>query len=394
MAVPREVASTTTSDTSRRTLLHMQLILEADRLTLRWTDGTLGVFPYLWLRDADPAGFHHQTGERTFDLTSVPLDVKAASAKIDGDTLLVRWQDRDAPSRFPLDWARRHRPGRRRDDSADVPARPWRRARLNAGIPRFAADDLLASDDALVDWLCVTKRDGLSIVDGLADTIDAGTSIARRVGHLRETNFGVTFEVVSKRDPNNLAYTAEALPLHTDLTNQELPPGYQFLHCLANEADGGESLFCDGFAVAADLARAEPELFERLVSTTVPFRFHDADTDIRTRKSVITCDAAGNVAEICFNAHLADILDLAPDALAPYYAAYRRFMAMTRDASYTIGHRLNAGEMVVFDNRRVLHGRAAFEPGSGHRHLHGCYVDRADWDSRLRVLSRVGGTST
>jgi len=89
------------------------------------------------------------------------------------------------------------------------------------------------------------------------------------------------------------------------------------------------------------------------------------------------------------NEHLADVLDLEPSVLPAYYSAYRRFMAMTRSNEYLINYRLVASEMVVFDNRRVLHGREAFEQAGGNRHLHGCYVDRADWDSRLWVLARV-----
>lgn len=42
--------------------------------------------------------------------------------------------------------------------------------------------------------------------------------------------------------------------------------------------------------------------------------------------------------------------------------------------------------MVVFDNRRVLYGRNKFEGSTGRRHLHGCYVDRTEFQSRLRVL--------
>lgn len=368
----------------------MQLSLETNGLSIQWPDDSVSMYPYLWLRDTDPAGFHPQTGERTFDLTSVPLDIKASKAFIDNDSLVVNWPDTPTPSRFLLSWIREYQPGQTRKDLAFEPPRLWRGEFDADRIPRFTADDLLQSNEALEQWLRATKRDGLSIVEGLADTVESGKSIAERVGHLRKTNFGTTFEVISKSDPNNLAYTAEALPLHTDLTNQELPPGYQFLHCLANEASGGGSIFCDGFAVASDLDENAPELVDRLANTLVPFRFHDQDTDIRARKSVITRNDAGQTIEICFNAHLADVLDLEPDELPLYYAAYRHFMSMTRSSEYLINYRLVAGEMVVFDNRRVLHGREAFEQGAGHRHLHGCYVDRADWDSRLRVLARAG----
>ncbi|MHA7874395.1 TauD/TfdA family dioxygenase [Roseivivax sp.] len=360
----------------------------AEGLDLVWPDGTAGFFPYIWLRDTDPAGFHPQTGERAFDLTSVPLDVAPESAELAPDALVLTWPGQEAPSRFDLDWIKAHRPGQRRADPADLAPVIWRRDLGAAGIPRISAEEVLTTEQGLAHWLAETKRYGLSIVTGLADTTEAGMDVARRVGFLRETNFGRTFEVVSKPDPNNLAYTSDALPLHTDLTNQELPPGYQFLHCLANEAEGGGSVFCDGRAVAEDLKAEDPEAFEVLSTVTVPFRFHDAETDIRGRKTVITLDARGEVSEICFNAHLADILDLDPKNMAPFYRAYRRFMELTRDPAYSVSLKLSGGEMVVFDNRRVLHGREAFDPGTGFRHLHGCYVDRGEWDSRLRVLSR------
>ncbi|MDB6179101.1 TauD/TfdA family dioxygenase [Paracoccus sp. Z330] len=367
------------------------LATRADGLDIRWPDGTVGAFPFIWLRDTDPAGFHPQTGERVFDLTAVQLDISPTEATLASNTLVVKWPDQDTPSHFDLDWIKAHRPGQPRPDPADITPLPWRAELGGGGVPRHSADAILSSESGLSDWLATTKRYGLSIVTGLADTTEAGVEIARRVGHLRETNFGLTFEVMSKPDPNNLAYTSDALPLHTDLTNQELLPGYQFLHCLANEATGGGSTFCDGVAVARDLRAQHPDAFRVLSDTTVPFRFHDRQTDIRSRKAVITLDTRGEVSEICFNAHLADILDLDPALLAPFYRAYRQFMQMTRDPAYGIALRLSGGEMVVFDNRRVMHGREAFDPSTGFRHLHGCYVDRGEWDSRIRVLHRPQG---
>ena len=365
----------------------------AEGLEIRWADGTIGSFPYLWLRDTDPAGFHPQTGERTFDLTSVALDLTARHAAIESGELVVAWPDISRKSRFDLEWIKANRPGCPRPDAARVTPVIWRRDLGAEGVPRAVAEDIITSDSALAGWLRETKRYGLSIVTGLADSADAGMDVARRVGHLRETNFGLTFEVMSKPDPNNLAYTSDALPLHTDLTNQDLPPGYQFLHCLANEAEGGGSVFCDGRAVAEDLKVQDSEAFDILSTLSVPFRFHDAETDIRSRKTVVTLDDAGEVTEVCFNAHLADILDLPADRMTGFYRAYRTFMEMTRDPAYGVTLKLRGGEMVVFDNRRVLHGREAFDPSTGFRHLHGCYVDRGEWDSRLRVVSRAISTN-
>ena len=355
---------------------------------LSFADGSSADYPYIWLRDNDPAGFHPQTQERITDLTAIPLDITPQKIEADSQTLTIWWHGDDHVTRFDLDWLSAHRPGQAAADPARTGFHHWRQDLGAAGVPRADADSILSSDAALLDWLIQTQKMGFSIVQGLADSTEAGMDVARRIGFLRETNFGQTFEVQSKPNPNNLAYTPIALPLHTDLTNQELPPGFQFLHCLANEAEGGGSLFCDGYAIAEDLRHSDPEAFELLATVSIPFRFHDQDTDIRNRKTVINLDEQGEIIEICFNAHLADILDLAPDLMSRYYRAYRQFMILTRSAEYLVTLKLKGGEMVVFDNRRVLHGRDAFDPQTGFRHLHGCYVDRGEFESRLRLLQR------
>ncbi|WP_245510739.1 TauD/TfdA family dioxygenase [Antarcticimicrobium sediminis] len=255
-------------------------------------------------------------------------------------------------------------------------------------VPRHVAAPILADDPALNAWLQDTARYGIAIVEGLEDRTSAGVDVAQRIGFLRETNFGTTFEVINKPDPNNLAYTSVALPLHTDLPNQEVPPGFQFLHCLANEATGGGSLFADGFAIAEDLRVEDPEAFRLLCDVPIPFRFHDPEADIRVHEPVITLNGSGEVIEIRYNAHLAGVFDMPSKIMPDYYRAYRAYMAKTRDPKYRLTLKLKGGEMVVFDNRRVLHGRDAFDPSTGFRHLHGCYVDRGEFTSRLRLLAR------
>ena len=49
--------------------------------------------------------------------------------------------------------------------------------------------------------------------------------------------------------------------------------------------------------------------------------------------------------------------------------------------------KLEPGDLIVLDNRRVLHGRTAYS-GAGERLLQGCYADIDGLQSRLRVLQR------
>jgi gamma-butyrobetaine dioxygenase len=358
-----------------------------------WPDGLEADFPYLWLRDNCPSGLHPTTQERTFDLLSVPEDIEPTALRADAEGIEIDWAraaENAEPhhSRFPSAWLRAHCPGRSHPDPARVEPVLWRAQLSGEPLPRSSAAALLEQPEALAAWLGAVKRIGIGMVDDLADDADAGIEIARRIGFLRETNFGVTFEVISKPDPNNLAYTSDALPLHTDLPNQELPPGFQFLHCIRNAAQGGGSMFADGFAIAEDLRRDHPDAFALLSEVAIPQRFHDEDDDIRMREPVICLTREGGYDQIRFNAHIAAPFDMPAALQAAYYRAYRRYMAMTRDPSYQLTLRLAAGEMVVFDNRRILHGREAFDPATGERHLRGCYVDRGEWDSRMRRLAR------
>ena len=363
------------------------LTVRPDMLVVTWTDSTTTQYPTIWLRDNCPSGFHPDTNERILDLLAVDDAPVLYSATRTGEIAVLQYDDYHT-SQMPLSLLSMHRPGQPAYDSGNVPATLWRADFEASNIPRHVAASILDADTALQAWMQDTATFGLTIVEDLDDRTDAGTDLAKRIDFLRATNFGTTFEVINKHDPNNLAYTSVALPLHTDLPNQEVPPGYQFLHCLANEATGGGSLFADGFAMAQDLRHEDPDAFRLLCDVSIPFRFHDGTADIQVHRPVITLDPNGKVIEIRYNAHLAGIFDMAADVMPIYYRAYRAYMAKTRDPKYQLKLKLKAGQMVAFDNRRVLHGRDAFDPSTGYRHLHGCYVDRGEFSSRLRLLSR------
>jgi len=354
---------------------------------LTWENGKVTELPFIWLRDNDPDELHPDTLERTFDLTSVELDIQPVSHSLEKNTLVVDWPEKPTHSRYSADWLAQTLPGMSRPDPSETDLQTWDGSGLSA-IPRFDAVECSSSYATLYSALAHTKRKGIAIIHGLEDEPQAGEHFAEQIGFKRQTNFGVVFEVINKPSPNNLAYTALALPLHTDLSNQEAIPGYQFLHCWKSSVSGGESRFADGYRVCEDLQRDRPDYFKLLSETHIPWRFHDEDVDIRFRRPVIDVDADGGFRGLAFNAHLADIPDLPSEQLYDFYEAYRDLMQRIRDPIYLIRYALAPGEMVMFDNRRILHGREAFDPTKGERHFRGFYIEHNEVNSRMRVLAR------
>lgn len=355
--------------------------------TITWDDRSVAELPFIWLRDNDPDDLHPYTRERVFDLTTVDLAICPESFALEADALVVTWPQKAEPSNYSFDWLRLHQPGRQRPDPSIVDKTHWDAETLTE-MPRCDASQCANEATQLRDALQTLKRLGILIVDGLDDSLDASQIFSDLVGFRRRTNFGDMFEVISRPEPHNLAYTSLALPLHTDLPNQEIIPGYQLLHCYRNGAEGGESVFADGFRICEDLRRDLPGDYDLLSRVRVPFRFHDQADDIRRHRPIISLGADGKQDYFVFNAHIADLPDMDAELMYDYYCAYQGLMKRIRDPRYSIHHALMPGEMVIFDNSRVLHGRTAFDPTTGERHLRGYYIERNEIDSRIRVLDR------
>lgn len=74
------------------------------------------------------------------------------------------------------------------------------------------------------------------------------------------------------------AYGSGSLPLHTDMTYMRDPPGLQIFTMVQPAPHGGESIFCDGFAVADELKTTDPNAFAVLSQTIRRYRCVDRTT--------------------------------------------------------------------------------------------------------------------
>jgi gamma-butyrobetaine dioxygenase len=250
---------------------------------------------------------------------------------------------------------------------------------------RWRAD---AGDAELMGWLEAFLTLGFVIFEGVPAAPGTVLKVGAQFGFVRETNFGAVFDVRSTPDATDLAYTCVSLDPHTDNPYRAPVPGIQLLHCLVNETRGGLSTLVDGFAVAQALREREPEAFRILSRTPVRFKYIDASTELTASAAPIELDVTGALKAIHFSPRL-DFVPAFPRAtLDAYYRARRLLDHSLRSAAYEIRFLLRDGDLVMFDNCRLLHGRTGFDVADGLRHLQGCYIDIDGPRSLYRVLRR------
>jgi gamma-butyrobetaine dioxygenase len=366
-----------------------------DALTVEWADGSSGEFASVWLRDNWPQHRDPHSGQRLVDVADLPERPRIQRAGANEAGVFVEWEGESTAATFALDWlfaqARsvdERRPEKARHRWLVGSALTARRDFAWLGFTAARADQALRHS-----WLARLIRDGVAFLDGLPSSEDALLDAIKIIGQVAETNYGLVFDVRSVPQPENLAYSDVGLGLHTDNPYREPVPGFQALHALIASPDGGDSLFADGFALAEHLRETDPEGLQLLTKTLVPFHYRSRSADLYAERPLIQLSCRGEVTAVHYNSRsIAPLLDASARAVVPFYAAYRRFAELLRDPRYQLCFRLGEGEIVVFDNQRILHGRTPYSSARHARHLRGCYLTRDSVYSTAALLhgSRSG----
>jgi gamma-butyrobetaine dioxygenase len=357
------------------------------RLTLQWTDGGRLELASIWLRDNLGADRDASNGQRLIDVADLPATPRIRRAELQGSAVRIEWEDERSSACFDLEWLTAQAAA-----IAGTPVVPRPRlwsdgARLEARRHfAWATRDELRDEGALASWLGRLVADGLAFLAGAPTEAGAILDALRPIGQIAETNYGLIFDVRAVPDPENLAYSDRGLGLHTDNPYREPVPGFQALHVLEAAPDGGESLFADGFALAQHLKSEDPGAFELIARTSVPFAYRSRNAALSAERPLIQLSCRGEIVAVHYNSRSIQPLPLAAAEAERYYGAYRRFAMLLREPRFTLRLMLRAGDLVVFDNQRILHGRTAFASARHPRHLQGCYLTRDSVFSRAALL--------
>jgi len=189
------------------------------------------------------------------------------------------------------------------------------------------------------------------------------------------------------------ATAANSQAPHSDETWRHGPPGINLFHCLrAHPAGEGASIFVDGIGAAQALRQEDPESFKLLASIPLVFSAErNAQERFSARATVIAIDGDGEIRGIRITDRTLPPLDLPLELIEPAYRALGEFYRLLLSPQRCFEYLLQPGELVVFDNHRVLHGRRAFDPLAGERWLQQLSIDREEFQNRLRQLAEAQG---
>ncbi|CAG0886700.1 unnamed protein product, partial [Darwinula stevensoni] len=346
----------------------------------------------LQLRDNCKCGscLHPETRQKLLDTGSLDVNIRPSAMQVNEEGRLeVLWPDGHR-SVFDASWLYRYGQSFMHDTfegQLDVetgglrpPVETWDRTRIWKHFPEIAYEEFQSSEEGLKRWLELVYKYGFAVIRGVPTEKEKVVEVVHRFAYVKETSYGVTFDVVSEPEPDHLAFTGRYLEHHTDMNYREKSPGLQLLHCIQAKSSGadesmGKSFFVDGFYVAQWLEEHEPTAFHILSSTPIRFQIKSGGKRYSNLWPVILLDNQGNVSEIHYNNRTMGPLQAPGHIIIPFYHALKLFVSKLRDQQTELVFQMLPGDLVAFNNRRVLHGRTSFDPTKVTRHLVGCYVD-------------------
>ena len=370
----------------------IKLTKKSQYIEILWADKHISKFHFLWLRDNCPSAFHQDTRMRKFNILSVSEKIKPLNLNHTTTTLKINWSEGNHNSVFKLKWLRDFCYTEKNQHPYVPYYKLWDSKIIKkTKILKHDYKKIITNEKELKRWLQTMHSYGIAIIQNAPTKDKSGFKILDKIGKYRETFFGTPFEVINIPKPNNQAYTADALANHSDLPYYEYVPGYQFLHCLVNDAKGGSSTAVDSFAVANFLKKNHLKKYKLLTENNVIFKDNDfTQKNVRVQKSpIIKVNKSKDFEEVRINLGAMGTLDLDPKIMDEFYGAYIFFYKQLHSKKFQISFKLKAGNIFCFDNRRILHGRTQFDPNSGNRHLQGYYIEREEITSKLNYLNNI-----
>ncbi|KAI2470266.1 Trimethyllysine dioxygenase [Annulohypoxylon bovei var. microspora] len=373
--------------------------------------------PYFWLRDNCRCNscVNQDTRQRNFNTFDIKDDIQPSQIEATEDGVKIQWSGDDHKSFYPWDFLKFYLNS---DKRAPEPigieyfgARETQNSR--SWPPSLKYGEFSVNETKTVGRLTdFIRRNGFAFVtDVPIESAEPTEKLLEKIAFIRLTHYGGFYDFIPDLALADTAYTNLALGAHTDTTYFTDPAGLQAFHLLSHtdnssggkprENLGGQSLLVDGFYAANILKKEDPKAYEVLSRVKLPWHASgNKGITISPDKLYPVLEVDENTGELLRVRWNNDDRGVVPfdSEYSPeeWYRAARKWNSILRRESVEYWFQLKPGNLLVFDNWRVLHGRSAF---AGVRRICGGYINRDDFISRWRntnyprdeILKRVIG---
>ncbi|KAJ5555879.1 hypothetical protein N7535_008309 [Penicillium sp. DV-2018c] len=358
--------------------------------------------PYTYLRDLCQCRTckDEHSKQRSFRTSDIPADIAPKQLTWNGKILSITWASDISGSKNPhvSTWNRSFlnnpvlNPHRQHSHTEPL---IWKKSMMDRMQHWVSYEDYMNNEFKFALSMRQLQRLGLIFVKDIPESREMVEKIATRMGPLRNTFYGFTFDVRTVPEATNVAYTNQFLGFHMDLMYMNEPPGYQLLHCLENSCSGGESMFGDTFHAAKVMKWRYPKEYNMLREQRLGYEYRHENHIYYNERPVFEHDPkSGHLIHVNYSppfqsplpasdgrGHDVELVNKLRDSLS-------KFASILDNEKHVFEMKLNPGECVIFDNRRILHARRAFDSSEGSRWLAGAYVDTDALLSRFAVCRR------
>lgn len=358
------------------------------RLRLQGEAGFSHEFHAFWLRESstNPKFRDPNTGHKLQDAESIPLDVRVTAVSVDGDALDLEFSD---GHRSGYSLAKLQRSAQSPETEELIGQKiPW-----DAGLsplPWYDQAQLERDPRVILSLLNHIATLGFALVRGIPAELNGMARFIDLIGYMRVTNNGGIEDIkaLPSAEVYDLSMTPRALEPHCDNPYRVPQPGYTLLHCIRNDAEGGDSALIDGLHVAGKVRRERPDLFDALTTVPIVFRYADDQAILEHTGAFIDLKRDGSIGHTRFHGRCDQVIATDPDVLSKFYEARRMYAGLIMSDACRIQFKLNPGEMFMVDNYRLFHARKGFRLDTGSRHMQQAYIDRDVVSSRQKTLMR------
>jgi len=357
--------------------------LTNDGLNIEFQNGAKDCFPYIWLRDhcKDIENWDERSNQRKLFTALVDPNIKIEETKIieDNKKIEVKWPDMNKSIYYSGDFLYKNSLENISSNSGEA---LWDKQSINKAKLEIKFDEL-EKNEGFKNLLQTIKTYGFSIINNCPTEMKTVEDIANKIGYVRNSIFGDLWSFESNTEMADSAYTQEELRPHTDGTYNHDAPGLQLLLCCEYEAEGGESIMVDGFKIAKILRENHGTSYNILSEIDIPGRYFGDGVELIAKRPVFKFRNK-KLIQVSFNNYDRGDFRLPNNKINDFYAAIRAFDKLANAKEMQWRQILKPGQLLIFNNWRVLHGRSEF---SGKRKMSGCYINKEDFESVCRMNS-------